>query len=422
MTKQKAFHRRLYTDFYDSVNQRKQVISTSTEALSLAKYLYIGRLRLDSLLSEKIILTDNQILDGCFFLQEDPGELLGKISRQGDGSLPIEVRARSGNLENTILGFVKKDSQSKLRGFSFSCIENDDIRTRIQLGLRDVDSESVSSWKELCKLIRSLSGEESWVDQIEYGWSKWIEAQETVLKGKVLTWNRAKFPLDECIFISADKHLQYLKTSQGRELAIWANETRDRSSLDGRITKLKKGANLDLLSDLSLVEVWFHYAYNLAIARQHDCRTFESVRGSFEERISGLSLIDDLTPEISKFEAPAEIVYGLGSMPTDQFQNIFSLHSNSFKEWWVANNSDALRRGFDPYLEVVLNQDSTSMLRSAVKYGIVGAVGGLVTGPLTGALIGICSYFLVDHLGEKELSKKSRILNRIIRYATTSSN
>jgi hypothetical protein len=420
MVKEEAFHERLYTDFYDSVNQRKQVSSDSIEALSIAKYLYIGRLRLDSLLSRTIVLTDNQILDGCFFLQEDPLALLDKICRQRDGSLPIEIRARSGTLENSILGFVKKENQPKLRGFSFSCIEDEDVRSKIQLSLRDIDSNSVSSWKDLCKIIRHSSGEESSIDKIEHGWAKWIEAQETVLKGKVLTWDRTKFPLDECIFISADRHLQHLNTNQGKELATWANKTRDRSSLDGRITKLKKGANSDLLSDLNLVEVWFHYAYNLAIARQHRCRTFESVRGSFEERISGLSLIYDSTPEISRFEAPAEIVYGLGLMPTDQFQNIYGLHSNSFKKWWDTSDPDALRRGFDPYLEVVLNQDSTSMLRAAVKYGIVGAVGGLVTGPLTGVLIGICSYFLVDHLGERELSKKSRILNRIIRYAATS--
>jgi hypothetical protein len=414
------FNERLYTDCYDSVNQRKRAGFNSNNDLEIAKCFYLGRLRLDSLLSKTLVLTDNQILDGCLFLQQDPSEFLKKLVRKKEDSLPLEIRARGGKFEDTILGFVKKQGQPKLRGFSFSCIEDENARTQVQNFLQEINSSEVNSWKQVCQILKEISIAQDFVDQIEHGWAKWIEAQDTILKGKVLKWDRANFTLEDCIFISADKHLQRLKTAQGKELAEWANRTRDRSSLDGKISELRKTADSDLGSDLSLVEVWFHYAYNLAIARQHRCRTFESVRGSYEERLSGLSLIDEFTTEVAKFEAPPEIVYGLGMMPTDQYQNIFSLYSNSFEMWWENNDSDALRRGIEPYLEAGLNQQSTDMLKTAIKMGIIGAVGGLVAGPITGAVVGVCSYLLIDQLGEKALSKKTRMLNRIIHYASLS--
>jgi hypothetical protein len=71
--------------FYDSVYQRDiPGLDFSERPSSITRDFqdYItGRLRLDSLISEKVVMPDTRVLDGAFFLRCHPQELIGSLKR-----------------------------------------------------------------------------------------------------------------------------------------------------------------------------------------------------------------------------------------------------------------------------------------------------------------------------------------------------
>jgi hypothetical protein len=315
MSLNKDFGKRFYTDFYDPVNQRKwikQRFRKNNSEQGLRK-IFLGRLRLDVLLSETLILTDSQILDGMFFLYQDPRDFLSSLARDRSAPLPIEIRSRRPRLEDSFLSFVKKGNQENLKGFSFSCIADESTRVNIQTILENTRSERVSTWKDVISIIKSEYGQSFNMDSLDNGWNKWIEAQDSMLSRRVIEWNRSGFCLDDCL--NGPGLIELMKTEEGKEEARQAIKHKDRSLIDRRITELMQSIeDLTLKEDLRMLETGFNYAYNLAISRHHSCKTFESFNGSPQARRSSLRLIDSTTPQLAKFEGTLDTVLGLGEI------------------------------------------------------------------------------------------------------------
>ena len=97
--------RRFFSEVYDSINQSNY--SEVNRETGIAKTLYKGRLRFDSLLSEVLVFTDAQLLDGTFFQNISPTALDKAIGRIDGDPAPIEIRARAPSLSDALLCFVK---------------------------------------------------------------------------------------------------------------------------------------------------------------------------------------------------------------------------------------------------------------------------------------------------------------------------
>ncbi len=79
MQQMKTTRCRFFSDFYDSVSQR--AYPDICQRYDCAKDLYFGRLRFDALLSESIVLTDAQVLDGQLFNAVEPNVLAQRLAR-----------------------------------------------------------------------------------------------------------------------------------------------------------------------------------------------------------------------------------------------------------------------------------------------------------------------------------------------------
>ena len=184
---------RLLANFYDSVRQRVP----STER-NKDRELFRGRLRLDTLLHKKLVLTDAMILDGRYFLDETPNELLEFVKRSDkDEDPPIEIRTRSVKLEDALIGLVKKPGDDNLKPFQFSAIEDDEQREHVTEELEKRSESEVTDWTDILKLFREMEVDKENVERLENSWAVWFEAQK---KSYLCTkpWN-SEFSFDNTI-------------------------------------------------------------------------------------------------------------------------------------------------------------------------------------------------------------------------------
>lgn len=413
------FSKRFYTDFYDSVNQRSwltEYLPGHYKVEDVHK-IFLGRLRLDILLAETLILTDSQILDGAFFVQSDPINFLKLLVRSEEESLPIEIRSRKCELEDSFLSFVKKRNEEFLVPFSFSCIGDDTLRREIQKCLEETKSDRVNSWEDILEIIKhNFPGCEG-LDILDNGLNQWFEAQNNpLLSGKILEWDN-KSPLERCL--NTSEIIELMDTEVGREEAEWVMDNQARSLIDRRLTRrIVEEVNGPVKDDLQKLKSAYNYAYNLSIALQHRCRTFESVSGSNKNRLAGLQVIDNETDRVAEFNSSTNIVLGLGEMPIDQFQCLFKENKNNFYEWWNTSNPESLERGMTPYLEAIDKIELSPELVHEFASALSTISGSTVTQPSsTIAFRANCTFYLIDEIVGRPLdSNENKMMNRIINY------
>lgn len=413
------FSKRFYTDFYDSVNQRSWLTEYLPRHYKIedAHKIFLGRLRLDILLAETLVLTDSQILDGAFFVKSDPINFLKLLIRSEEESLPIEIRSRKSKLEDSFLNFVKKRNKEFLAPFSFSCIEDEALRREIQKCLEETKSDRVNSWKDILEIIKHKFPGCEGLDVLDDGLNQWFEAQkEPLLSGKILKWDN-EFLLGECL--NRSEILELMDTEVGKEEAEWVMDNQARSLIDRRLTRrIIEEVDGPVKDDLQKLESAYNYAYNLAIALQHRCRTFESVSGSNKNRLAGLQVIDNEIDWVADFNSSTNIVLGLGEMPIDQFQHLFQENKSNFYEWWNTSNSESLKRGMTPYLEAIHEIELPPELVHSFAAALSKISGSTVAQPLSAvAFRANCTFYLIDEIVGRPLrSNENKMMNRIINY------
>lgn len=351
---------RLFSDYYDSVQQRQLRWEEPPESdYENPKVAYQARLRFDILLSRRLVLTDTQLLDGLFFLNSDPQELWSSVARAHGQAPPIEVQARVLDLEESLVRFVSQPNNSNLRGFSFSAIQNPEARSEVKNILQMTSSEYIKSWHDIPPLLRSAGVSLENVDMLESGWARWIEAQKNGLVK--LTTSAGPFRVDEALGDPAvlDKRL---RDDDAREIAKWVYEHRgDRSLVDVTLSDLISHSIEEGLADLYIVENWFHQAYNRTIAWTYGCTHYESVYNQFRRgaairpRVDRVLVKSDSDIEVGvadvALELPREFLIGIGRMPNDLFKDLFSRNQGLFERWWVNGDIEALRSAFIPFID-----------------------------------------------------------------------
>lgn len=365
-------HSRFFSDFYDSVNQR--LYPDICRIGENAKELYIGRLRFDTILSNSLVLTDAQILDGQFFHDVEPNALKRTIAHSDDtGPMPIEIRSRSESLEEALLLFFKQPGRSKLRGFLLSVVQNEEGRLAIKEELEKTNADKVKSWRDILKILKSIGVPDEDRTRIESGWTHWFEAQKKGLI-RVVRWS-GSFMIDQAL--DSKDILDNLHTSDEKLLIKWIEENRtDRSAVDKRLTELRAECTSDDLAlDLKEIDAWYHEAYNRALAWQHNCENFESISSSpasmrmYEEDNIGRLKVK---PEFA-LDLPSEFLLKLGKMPDETFKRLFWQSEENLTQWWNNGDEDALKRAISTYTATISNSKEKELpLKDRLMTKVVG--------------------------------------------------
>jgi len=352
--------KRFFSDIYDSVQQRNFPIMQQLEGINESDVtdLWIGRMRFDSLISRKIVLTDAQLLDGCFFAHVDPSKLLRRLQRGYNDEI-LEIKARSEDLEEAILGFVKKRNSSNLSGFSFSLILDTSERSEVVSMLKNTKAEAVSSLQDLESIFENSNVERENIERIMAAWRQWIEVAQEGKLG-VSRW-QGSFDLDIALG-SLDERKRTLQTDEGKSIADWVYKNRyNRSAIDIYLNeqqKLSRGEQQ--IRDIKKIEGWLNRAYNLALSWQHNCDNFESVYdlyGGWEDTLKEGEVSVKPFESNLRLSLPSNFIIALGKMEDSLYRDLFSRKRNFFYEWWKNGNSDDLRRAFEPFAkEIITNR------------------------------------------------------------------
>lgn len=377
MNEEKNNPTRFYSDFYDSVFQRTYWKSVQEDVL--ARYRFLGKLRLDSILSKTVVLADTQLLDGAFFLDpfNDPYSILKDLSRGKVIEGAIEIRARDYDLEKSLLMFVKDPKGISLKSFSFSSIYDPESRALATDNIIKLPGDQINTWQDILTRFKEFGIDKANVENIEMAWSKWIELQKRGML-KVVEWNRNRGFQIERFAGTKEEFLSGIKSKEVKSEGNWVySNLLKRSLLDVKFEDLKHQWDAEMISELRILEAKYHRIYDQAAAWQHYCGSYESSVSTLiellythdEEDSQMESVVNDITTnQILKIDGiDPFFLYKLGTMPTSEYEKFFWNHSANLSLWWNHNDIDSLRVAIDGLVTEISNIKETPKRNFAKK-------------------------------------------------------
>lgn len=356
---------RIFSDFYDSIFQRQyHRIKVHDDLIS---YRYLGKLRLDAILSQTIVLLDTQILDGCFFLDErnSPEILLAELWRGKTLGFPLEIRARNQSIGQSIVQFLKNPQTGLIKEFSFSGIHDPAQRDEVTRNFQKTAPDNIKEWRDIIRLFRDFGVSKDNVEEYEAAWSKWIELHENG-KIPVREWeiNRG-FPINEYAGSQKD-FLHGIEDEEVKKEGQWIFSNLDgkRSIIDLKFNQYKQIWDGGRIRELRILEAKYHRCYDQAAAWQHNCGLFESTISNLIELINvgddrslselekldqnsnldNFILIDDIDPYF---------LFKLGTMEAATFAEICWQYSYQIGNWWHHQQTASLEKVLDAFIRKI---------------------------------------------------------------------
>lgn len=397
---------RFFSQFYDST---RQSLSGTGELVPYDAFL--GRLRFDTLLSEKLIVTDTQILDGTIFQAHGSGDFLRQLQRNEEQKVPIEIQSRATDLEAALLRLVHPEGADRLKGFVFSSITSDAERKMVATELPTTPTSGIIDIKSLVRRLRDLGVDAGNMDALEAAWSHWVE----LTRGGLVVVNPwGKNGRD----VEAFKHHRQNEMEKMRDqvsrIAFGAAEERallglidtfdreqddhgkavDRSYLDGEYHDFYETYSDPAVQRLA-AKVYDAYdrCYHASFAAQHKCDTQETLGTN---SLDGPSILE--VKEASHIgqikNIPESVIEMLAEMTSKEYMFHILSRDLSFQRWWKHGDDRALTLALEPILtqaeqfEPPSPNPNSAWPWVAIK-GIAGAAGALGGIAAVGALGGI---------------------------------
>lgn len=145
---------RLFSEHYDSVYQRKMFDQAKNFERNLA-FEILGKLRLDILLYNKIVLTDTQVLDGTLFRYITPSEFYEKLTRTTN-DFPVEIKSRENTLAGSLIRILKPTNGAYLKEFVFSIIDDEQERENVSKEITNIKADSLNNWEDIPEIQLKL--------------------------------------------------------------------------------------------------------------------------------------------------------------------------------------------------------------------------------------------------------------------------
>lgn len=346
---------RFFSDFYDSVFQRAYHLANPASRRSA----YIGRLRFDSLLSERVVLTDAQLLDGAFFTDADIDTLLSRIRRTDDLSAPLIVKCRATTLEASLIGMAGggRDGE-KLKAFNFSSIGDDTSRHRVLVNMTNIDAARVTTLGSLSEALLTAELNVEEVERLSQHWARLDEAARH--QRFAIEPFKGRIDFKESLG-SSDPIMHALEGSDAcfhhiRE--IWRLD--DRNKAMDYLTNQWRPADEDEWNAHDFVTAKVNAAYNRALAGQHEClRNYETIHARLlegdytaqhlRETATGRNDIEAAVSLHGLDDLPEDFVIRLGELEEQKYRSLFHKREADFHQWWREADFDALRRAMEPF-------------------------------------------------------------------------
>lgn len=332
----------------------------------------LGRMRLDALLAERLVVSDGHVFDGKFFLGTRPSELLAKVGRfTGDGPapvLPLEVRGRRPSLEGSLAALLRRQGSDTLNGFSFKSIEDPLIRAAVseQLGrtpeasLDRALNQERNVAEAVARVVRDAvraagfgSRDDELVEPLVRGWRAWLDESDLV---EVEAWPvHRSFDLLNSARKSAHS-LGPLRSDVGRDtlealLGVIASGGEHRSDANALLAPRRAEAERcrdgDASTDLSLLDRWYSRVRYRAFALQHGCRlavTGDSLLPPIAEVDAVANrLLEGPKSQMNGIEVPEATLTRLGTASNQEYADMHRVHSRELAQWWRSGGPEHLK-------------------------------------------------------------------------------
>jgi hypothetical protein len=180
---------RLFAMDFDSMAQAR-VLRTpgSTDPIDVLVWReYVAYIRLASLLSRQILLTDSQVLDGAFFLEAGPARCAGMLGELQDvrwPRLPITVLARRPTLEASLaemFSFATRPASERRPPLLSALAATDPLDLRTELcRLPAIAHEELAPGEDVVAAVIALLERAKIhrhdLERLTHGWRAWIAA------------------------------------------------------------------------------------------------------------------------------------------------------------------------------------------------------------------------------------------------------
>lgn len=333
----------VYTDAFDFNASR----STSTGSMSsdTLRALF-GRVRLDAILNEKMVLNDVQLFHSAY--------LSGVVGQSFNfepaiEKLPLEsleIRSRSDTLEESIVALVKPFECEFLKPHLFTYI---DPNYEAKSELEKTPSKKINGWTDVLDLLESILDGDKFRERISNtrrAWSHWIE-MEKLGRLSVKKWH-SEFNFRNEIDISGRSLFSELSnkitTEFGRELIANINRKKfSRADLAALLLSEDRNRTLaqDEFGDLEEISSKHSLLYNRTAALQHGCERVELTEFSSDRYMKLFLKPYGLT---DSFASPEEIIIALCNIDDNDFRAFFVTRSTLIRRWRQGGDVCALKR------------------------------------------------------------------------------
>jgi hypothetical protein len=337
-------HERVFAAAYDSVAQQHLAAHIASEPSADPNLIVaLGRLRLETLLSQCLVLSDTQVLDGALMRALVHQGHLESMARAIDGPLPIEVRSRADSLEESLWWtYVDDSGGGQVRGFLPSGFSDGaSVRDELEkLG----KPPSVRGLPGVLEILRRAGVDDTEREAAEAAWRTLIDLCDSRIPV-------VRFDTDllQCFDKAAARFpaqwlLPDLVTDEG--VALLSNVVSlgvRRGRVHAEVDSLCREGGA-AAEDAERVRDWFDQTYLRAQAFQHgsDFRSLEA-----DWRAPGLVRQLAEAEAASKFVevelSPGTLTY-LGQAPPEEWQDLNRRCSSELLGWWRDGDIASLRR------------------------------------------------------------------------------
>jgi hypothetical protein len=347
---------RVFSRDYDTPNQAsasQKLDSLAGEAHLPPLRLALGKIRLDLLISAKLIFTDAQLLDG---------RILGDLAREGylpetrrteDDPLPVEVHTRVGDLRRSLWWMYVDEEAARARGFISSYLSNG---RQIQSALKGMKTSSVpasfTGVKQLLMQAKAPSGE------VEALAASWHALADLEAKGglEVKQWSR---PFNLAFSRSLSRfppgRLRRTLSLDGRALFDQLAEVglARRSAVYEVLERWPHVDELGRPTDAGTIREWYDDVYLRALAFQHaaDYKGFGAVIAQ-DYTVTDPNTILAMAAQRpgaagAEMRIPTGVIEYLGTRDAAEWREVCRTGHQLLMRWWVEGDVDALRRILD---------------------------------------------------------------------------
>lgn len=342
-----------------------QTLEPSGRLSATALSWFTGTLRTADMLSDTVLLTDAQLLDGCFFQGLGVDRVHALIGRRDVEAPAFTIIGRGGSLEESLRSLVAEAS-GRLRPFTYSVLRafGQDPAT-VAERLPGVDAQAVleapagSVAHAAAESIASgLDSTEQTLDLLARRWSEWVEAEQI---GRI-SYERFRSPQDGAWDLAVARwHTPVLEDPSVRDAVHALRQEPNRG------TALRKLALSGLTaSRYDELAAWYEKVYADFIARNNGADWIDITGGRpAEEHVVPVVGVRARTVTL-RGQAPKH----LGDMPQSQYE-LLCYRARGALEGWRANPSPAAANRIAYAIERAQVQDDLTADRHNLLVGLL---------------------------------------------------